>query len=224
MGPLKANARSTDHSPVMFNSAAEDRATRAGSAMKIRFCRWIGVVFILLVSACGGRPKKVIVIAPEYQPEYAVVFDDVLAPQLFGFDPQGRDPIQDPKLRERTLRADLILPARVETISRVGGVENRGAYEVVLAAAGPPLFGKAPNAPLVVNVGVGGATYPWIDGAGASWVGTRLILFAKRFRTGKHNEPDVIHYRGEPDTRAMREAIHRHLVARVLPVGSSQNE
>ena len=186
--------------------------------MKNRFCRWIGCAALLAAVGCGGGQKKRVMVAPEYRPEYAVVFDDLLVPQLFGFDVEGRDPTKDPKLRERTLRADLILPARVETMSRVGGVENKGSYELVFAASGPPLFGNPPTGPLVVNVGATSPAYPWVDGAGARWVGTRFILFAKRFRTGKRGEPDVIHYRGEPDTASMREAINRHLAVRVLPV------
>jgi hypothetical protein len=184
--------------------------------MKIRFPRWIGLALLALTAACGGGHKKVVVIAPEYQAEYAVVFDDVLAPELFGFDLEGRDPTLDPKLRERALRADLILPARVETISRIGGVENKSSYELVLAASGPPLFGKAPSGPLLVNVVAGSPIYPWVEGAGSRWVGTRLILLAKRFKGGPRDKGDVIHYRGEVDTQAMREAIHRHLVPRVL--------
>jgi hypothetical protein len=191
--------------------------------MKIGFCRWIAAL-VVVAAGCSGGQKKVVVIAPEYQPEYAVVFDDLLAPELFGFNPDGRNAAADPKLRERVLRADLILPVRAETLSRSGGVENKGAYELTLAASGPALFGNTPKEALLVNVGARSPAYPWVDGAGPRWVGTRLILFAKRFRTGKPNEPDVIHYRGEPDTPSMREAIHRHLASRVLPVKSSPSE
>jgi hypothetical protein len=184
--------------------------------MKIGFCRWIAPLLISLAAGCGGGRTKVIVIAPEYQPEYAVVFDDLLVPSLFGFDPEGRDPVQDPKLRERALRADLIVPARVETMSRVGGVEKTGAYELALRASGPALFGRAPSEALLVNIGATNPSYAWVEGAGPRWVGTRLILFAKRFKGGKKDEADVIHYRGEPDTQAMRDAINRHLSVRVL--------
>jgi len=192
--------------------------------MKIGFCRWIAPFVVVVVAGCGGGQKKQIVVAPEYQREYAIVFDDLLAPAIFGFDPEGRDPTLDPRLRERALRSDLILPVRVETISRVGGVENKGSYEIVLSATAAPLFGKAPGVPLVIHVGAGSTTYPWIEGAGPRWVGSRLILFLKRFRTGKRNQPDVIHYRGEPDTPQMRAAVHRHVAARVLPVENSPSE
>ena len=185
--------------------------------MKIGFCRWIALPVALALLGCGGGHTKRIVIAPEYQPEYAMVFDDLLAPELFGFDPEGRDPSKDPKLRERTARSDFIVPVRVETMSRVGGVQNKGAFELVLRAWSPALVGTAPAEPLLINIGAGSPTYPWVEGAGSRWVGTRLLLFAKRFKGGQRDKGDVIHYRGEPDTQAMREAIGRHLSARVLP-------
>jgi hypothetical protein len=187
--------------------------------MKLGFRRLVGTTLLVALVGCGGGRTKRIVIAPEYQPEFAVVFDDLLAPELFGFDPEGRDPVKDPKLRERILRSDLVLPVKVETMSRVGGVENKGSYEIVLAATGPALAGTTPTEPLILNIGAGSPTYPWVDGAGARWVGTRLILFAKRFKGKKASKPgegDVIHYRGEPDTPAMRATINRHLALRVL--------
>ena len=102
-------------------------------------------------------------------------------------------------------------------MSRIGGVENKGAYELVIRATGPALFGTTPSEPLVVNIGAGSPSYAWVEGAGARWVGTRLILFLKRFKGGKADKGDVIHYRGEPDTAEMRAAVNRHLATRVLP-------
>jgi hypothetical protein len=184
--------------------------------MRIGSPGWIGFLLLCVVLGCSSDKKR-IVIYPEYQAQHAVIFDDLLAPELFGFDPEGRDPEKDPKLGERTLRSDLILPVRVETVSRVGGVEKKGSYELVLAATGPPLYGEDPGAPLILNVGASSPTYPWVEGAGARWVGTRFILFAKRFRGEKRDKGDVIHFRGEPDNVAMRTAIHRQLTRRVLP-------
>jgi hypothetical protein len=174
------------------------------------------LALVLALAGCGGGHTKRIVVAPDYQPEYAVIFDDRLVPELFGMNLEGRDPVEDPKLRERTLRSDLVMPARVETVSRLGGVEDKGAYEIVFGMRETPLYGAPPTEPLTVNVGVASPTYAWVDSAGARWVGTRLILFAKRFK-GPHG--DVLHFHGEPDTQAMREVVHRHLAVRVLPQG-----
>ena len=137
----------------------------------------------------------------------------MLSPQLFGFDPQARDPAKDPLLLERIVRADFILPAKVETVSRVGGIHSQGAYELALRATGPVLAGHAPPDPLTVEVRAGGAAYSWVASAGATWVGTRLILFGRRFRDG---EGLVVHFRAESDTPTLRAAIDRHVALRVL--------
>jgi hypothetical protein len=153
-------------------------------------------------SSSSGRTKGVVF--PEYSAEAAVVFDDVLAPALFGFDPQGRVPEKDPKLRTRTQNADFVLPVRVESLSKVGA-KDKGAYEITLAPTGPALAGEH-TGPVVIRVPLGGPSYAWVDGAGASWAGSRLIVFAKAFREG---EGSVIHFRGEPDTPEMRKAVER---------------
>jgi len=150
---------------------------------------------------------------PPYTPEAAVLFDDVLAPAVFGFDPEGRNPARDPKLRERTRLAEFILPARVETVSRVGGVEHKGAYEVALTASGPALVGEVGDAPLVLNVPATSPSYSWVDGAGAHWVGSHLLLFARHYRDG---EATSLHFRCEPDTPEVRASVQRDAGLRLL--------
>jgi len=150
---------------------------------------------------------------PPYTPEAAVLFDDVLAPAVFGFDPEGRNPARDPKLRERTRLAKFIVPARVETVSRVGGVEHRGAYEITLAPSGPPLAGELGGTPLVLNVPATSPSYSWVDGAGAHWVGSHLLLFARPYKDGAATR---LHFRCEPDTPEMRAAVQRDAGLRLL--------
>src|SRR5262249_48373949 len=87
-----------------------------------------------------------------YSPEAAVLFDDVLAPAVFGFDPEGRTPAKDPKLKERTRQAEFVVVARVETVSRIGGVEHHGAYEITLDPVGTALAGDKPAEPIVLRV------------------------------------------------------------------------
>jgi hypothetical protein len=163
---------------------------------------------------CGGRqppakhPDPVL-----YTPEAAVLFDDVLAPAVFGFDPQGRHPASDPKLRERTRQAEFVVPTRVETVSRTGGFAHKGAYEVVLVASGPPLVGLSTDSPFVLHVASTSPSYSWVDGAGTGWVGSRLLLFARRYRDGGVIQ---LHFRGEPDTPEVRAAVQRDAGLRVL--------
>jgi hypothetical protein len=132
---------------------------------------------------------------------------------VFGFDPEGRSPAHDPKLPERTRQAEFVLPVRVETVSRVGGVEHQGAYEITLVPSGPPLAGKGPDSPLVLNVPSTSPSYVWVEGAGAAWVGSRLLLFARHYRDGGVVR---LHFRGAPDTPEVRAAVQRHAGLRVL--------
>jgi hypothetical protein len=168
------------------------------------------VAFVgLFWAACsgGGQKDAKAPTFPEYSGAEALTFDDVLAPALFGFDPQARDPATDPKLRERTRRADYVMPVRVDSISRSGG-----GYELVLSATGPALAGDHAG-PIVLFVPAGSPSFPWVDGAGPGFAGSRLIVFCKRFRSG---EGQSVHFRGEPDTPSVRKAIERDAALRLL--------
>jgi hypothetical protein len=163
---------------------------------------------------CGGHAASAAdADLPPYTPEAAVLFDDVLAPAVFGFDPEGRAPARDPKLKERTRQADFVAPSRVETVSRVGGLEHKGAYEVTLVVSGPPLVGEPGSAPLVLYVPSTSPSYSWVDGAGARWVGSRLLLFGRYYRDGA---AVVLHFRGEPDTPDVRASVQRDAGLRAL--------
>ncbi|HEY3498002.1 MAG TPA: hypothetical protein VGK73_25055 [Polyangiaceae bacterium] len=174
------------------------------------------LVAALSLLGCGGpgqssrSPTQAL---PPYSPEAARLFDDTFAPVAFGFDSEARDLSRDPKLRERTRVSDFILPARVETISRVGGVEHRGAYEVTLAPAGPPLAGDYAGGPVVLAIPSSNSSYAWLEGAGARWVGTRVVVFG-RFYAGTP-EPEL-HVRCEADTRELRDIIARDAGLRLL--------
>jgi hypothetical protein len=148
-----------------------------------------------------------------YSPEAAVLFDDVLAPAVFGFDTEARDPASDPHLKERTRQAEFVVPARVETVSRVGGVKHSGSYEVTVAVTGPALVGDVEGTPLVLTVPATNPSYAWVDGAGVKWLGTRMLVFVRHYRDGNAS---ALHFRCEPDTPAMRGAVQRAAALRLL--------
>jgi hypothetical protein len=161
------------------------------------------------VAACAPRvekgPKSPAL--PEYSGSDALVFDDVLAPELFGFDLQMRQSATEPKLRDRTQRADYVMPVRVDSVSRGGG-----GYELTLSATGPALAGDHVG-PIVLLVPAGSPSFAFIDGAGPGFAGSRLIVFCKAFRSG---ENEVVHFRGEPDTPQVRKAVERDAALRLL--------
>jgi hypothetical protein len=150
---------------------------------------------------------------PPYSPEAAVLFDDAFASAVFGFDTDGQNPAKDPKLKERTRQAEFVQVARVETVSRVGGIEHRGAYEVTLAPLGAALAGGPVKGAFVVMVPATNPSYGWVDGAGSGWVGSHVVVFGRHFRdsTGA-----ALHFRCEPDTAAIRAAVDHHAGLRQL--------
>lgn len=171
----------------------------------------LGLALLGVISAaCGKRGAAEDAKAPTF-PEYsgadALTFDDVLAPALFGFDPQARDSATDPKLRDRTRRSDYVMPVRVDSLSRSGG-----GYELTLSPSGPALAGDHAG-PITLVVPVGSPSYAWVDGAGPTFAGSRLIVFCKTFQEG---EKTVVHFRGEPDRPEVRKAIERDAALRLL--------
>jgi hypothetical protein len=184
-----------------------------------RFTFWRPVAVALLALpplACSGTQKRAseadAALTP-YSPEAAVLFDDVFAPALFGFDPEGRHPAQDPKLKERTRQAEFVFVARVITVSRVGGVQHRGAYEVTLAQLGTPLAGQAPGGQIVLSVPATNPSYAWLDGAGAKWVGSNLVVFGRHYADVAG---PALHFRCEPDTAEVRSAVELDAGLRLL--------
>lgn len=169
----------------------------------------LGLALLGLAAACGrsrGTDAKGPTFPP-YSGADALTFDDVLAPALFGFDLEARDPSLDPKLRDRSRRADYVMPARVDSLSRSGS-----SYELTLSATGPALAGDHAG-PIVLIVPSGSPSYAWVEGAGASFAGARLIVFAKKFQDG---DQQVVHFRAEPDRPEIRKAIERDAALRLL--------
>ena len=99
------------------------------------------------------------------------------------------------------------MPVRVDSLSRGGG-----GYELTLSATGPALAGDHAG-PIVLLLPRGGPSYAWVEGAGASFAGSRLIVFGKMFQEG---ERQILHFRGEPDTPDVRKAIERDAALRLL--------
>jgi hypothetical protein len=148
-----------------------------------------------------------------YTPESAVLFDDVFAPAVFGFDTEGTNPAKDLKLKERTRVAEFVLVARVETVSRGGGIEHHSAYEVTLAPLGAPLVGEAVGGPLVLGIPSTNPSYKWLDGAGAKWVGSHLVVFGRRYQD---QAGTALHFHCEPDTPEVRAAVAHDAGLRML--------
>ncbi len=148
-------------------------------------CLW-GIVATLALGACGAakKPAHTQAAAVEYDAVQSTLFGDLFRQELFGLE-SALGPERDGLLPDRTRVADTVVPARVVTISR----ETRGAtqsYSVVLAPTELALVGPTPSAPLTYTIVATSPVYGWLEGVGDRWVGTRLLLFRRVFRSGDH--------------------------------------
>lgn len=147
---------------------------------------------------------------PDYTPEEAALFDDVIAPRVFGVDIDEQAPSRDRKLAQRTRSADFVVAARVATLA-FEGAESHGAYRVTLEPV-PPLFaGTRPPGLVEIVVKVGSPSFNLLHANRHRWVGSRLVLFGRRYNLSG----DVaLHWRGEPDTPEVRAAIQQQALLR----------
>jgi len=169
------------------------------------------VIFGLVVPACGGnggyRARAAAERYPPFSPEEAAIFDDTLAPALFsGSTRTGIE--ADPKLAERTQRADAVLAAQIATVSRDAPESGKPTFYLIVVQREAPLAGSEASDQLTLPVGAASPSFPLLELGGMNPVGMRLILFFKRY-----NEAGFVsvHWHAEPDTPEVRRAIERAL-------------
>jgi hypothetical protein len=134
----------------------------------------------------------------------------VIAPPLFGVDVDDVLPTRDRKLAERTRFADFVVAARVSTLSR-DGAEKMGSYIVTLEPVSPPLAGRLPPGNIDIRVPAGSPSYSLLHANRHGWVGTRLVLFGRRYNL---SGAATLHWRAEPDSPEMREAVAQQALLR----------
>lgn len=182
----------------------------------LRLARALTPLVMAGVVACSGTKGEADAPDPSlplYSPEEARLFDDVVAPAVFGFDPEVRNPSKDPKLKERTRRADFVVVARIDSVSRIGGVAHRGAYALTARPVGVPLVGEPLEGSVELLVQATAPSYAWVEGAGPKWVGSQVVLFGRHFREGNRT---TLHFRCEQDSRELRSVIQRDAGLRLL--------
>lgn len=153
---------------------------------------------------CGGPPEAAnpAHAFPAYTPEEARLFDDVLAAELFGYKLDARVTEGDPLTRDRAAQADTATVMKVTTLSREG---SGSAYSVSLRPIGA-IAGPAESEPVTLFVTPASPSFPLLEGLGGRWVGTELVLLARRYRRG---DDVVVHFRAEPNRPTVLELIAR---------------
>jgi len=137
------------------------------------------------------------ILAPYAGPDLQL-FDDTLAPEVFGAFPDSSDP-----LAARARSAEGVVPVRVRTVTRdtTGEVES---YTVDVVPSGPALKGPNPTTSLALTVPTSGASFPLVRASEAGLVGSGLLLFYKRFQD---RGAVVLHWRAELDTPRVRKVV-----------------
>jgi hypothetical protein len=186
----------------------------------------IGCLLVAASCACASTEHRSVVLVdpslPAYSPSEASLFDDSIAPAVYTTRPDAdpsddpaRDGSIDPKLIERTRRADTVFPARIVTVKRP--TRPGGRVALVLEPLEAPLIGEAPTGPVAVSLAQGTAlaSRTAADG-GALLVGRRVLVFLRRYAGRSGVE---LHFRAEPDQPALRRAVGR--AAKALDDGTS---
>lgn len=167
----------------------------------------IVLALAVLAVACGPAARTPTQTAADELPPYreldAYLFDDTIAPEVFGLVLEGGDPAKDPKLGERVRGADSVLRARIATVTseRTRGVAT---YELSFRQEGPPLAGSSVDGLVEVSLSSASPSFRMVATSEDSLVGKRVILFVKSF-----NEDGRVtrHWRAEPATPEVISAV-----------------
>ena len=169
---------------------------------------WAAAFALCLGAAWGCTPSPADSSTPASQlPEFtsaeATLFDDTIGLGAFGAELEEVSPSADPKLRDRTNRADLVAPVSVSTVTRDSGgsVES---YTIAVTEAGEPFVGNMGPYPIELTVNDNSPSFPFVRSADAGLMGKKLILFLKYYSEGGKA---VTHWRLETDSDEIRKAI-----------------
>jgi hypothetical protein len=142
---------------------------------------------------------------PAYDREAARVFDDSIAPEVFGLQVDREDPNQDPLFIQRCREADHVSRVKLRTI-REERFDGALRYRIVVQPLGPALAGEPLKDELELNVGRASPSLSMLRSMSVEAVGAKFILFLKRYQL---DQELVFHFRGEPDRETIVQAIRR---------------
>ena len=159
--------------------------------------------------ACGppDQPKTASAARqlPPYIGEATTLFDDSIAPGVFGTAVDAADAASDPELPRWTTQSETVVPVRVSTVT-CDSQGDKPTYTLMLQPAGPPLAGRALGQPVGVEIGPENPSYAFVHSADSTLVGKEFILFFRHF---DEEGRITLHWRAEADTPALRAAIQR---------------
>jgi hypothetical protein len=161
----------------------------------------------LLAATCGPSAAPVAApIAeglPSYSAEEAVLFDDTIDLTVFG-RAQTIRPSEDPKLPERVKQAEVVVLAKIATVTSDRGQGGSAFYQLAFKPVAPALSGTTPTEPVMVTVAPNSPSYQFVVLTDAGLIGRVVVLMFKRY---KESGSTVVHWHVESDTQEVRAAI-----------------
>ena len=145
---------------------------------------------------------------PEYSGSEALLFDDSIAGDTVEAGFGSPDLAKRQLISERSKRSELIVPARVATVSALGR-----SFEVTFEPVGAPLRGEPLGSALTLTVSPRMPAFAFLESHSSQLSRSNVILFLKRYSVDESIE---IHFRIEPDNPPMRQAIERALALMAL--------
>lgn len=170
---------------------------------------WPFFLLLGLLVSCGNGEDAAIPVAelPLYTAEEARTYDDSLAQEIF--DSGAKPPLGEP-FHQRVLHADVIVRVKLVAINAERS-EASVRYELVTDPTAEPLEGELDSGNFELSVGRGSPSQAMLKALDTQLVGTHMIVLAKRYqRDGKL----VVHFRAEPDTVEVRDAVKKTLAQR----------
>jgi hypothetical protein len=171
----------------------------------------------LLAATCGPSAAPVAApIAeglPSYSAEEAVLFDDTIDLTVFG-RAQTIRPSEDPKLPERVKQAEVVVLAKIATVTSDRGQGGSPFYQLAFKPVAPALTGTTPTEPVMVTVAPTSPSYQFVVLTDAGLIGRVVVLMFKRY---KESGSTVVHWHVESDTQEVRAAIESAQRAAAAP-------
>jgi hypothetical protein len=133
---------------------------------------------------------------PPYTAEAQEIFDDSLAPEVFGIKVERRSFLTEPHFETRARTADHVFRAKLLTIAS-DRVADQVRYKLVFQPVGEPLVGSKIGGEVELMVGRGSSSLNMLRSMAPDAVGRTSLLLVRRYRL---NMDRVLHFRGEPDT------------------------
>ncbi|HEX2732671.1 MAG TPA: hypothetical protein VHM70_13760 [Polyangiaceae bacterium] len=170
----------------------------------------LALVTLMLAAACGGAesPSETPVDElPPYTAAEAALYNDSLAPEIFGVESLGKPPTAKETFADLVGKADSVARARLTTVTRTKTpIDGRVRYVLVVEPMGETIVGEPLSPNLELTVGLGSPSLSLLHSMDAEMVGSKFILFVKRYRA--HGE-SVLHFRAEVDSASLADAVRK---------------